>query len=222
MKPLPQQHAAARSSSFGYACHACSRCCHDKHIQTNPYEVARMAAHLGMSTGAFRARWTQDGEGTALSRTAEGACVFLGENGCTIHPARPLVCRLYPLGRHRAGDGTESWKKVVPHPRSLGEFTQDGTIADFLEQQGAQPFIDAADAYVDWVNAAYGFLSGAVEADVPAPDVGDLLDMDSALARYCDGHGLEPPTDIDARKDLHLQILYEELASLGGTIDGKE
>lgn len=221
MKLPTAQHAAARGETFGFTCHACSRCCHHKKIQTNPYEIAVMADHLGMSTSEFRARWTQDGEGTALSQTDEGACVFLGERGCTIHPARPLVCRLYPLGRHRSGEGSESWVRVEPHPQSLGEFTMEGTIADYLAQQGAQPFIEAADAYVDWVNAALGSLAAAAESG-SAGVAEDLLDMDPAIAGYCGEHGIVPPQTLDERRELHLQILYEELAGLEGAGDGRK
>ena len=102
------QHRAAREQTFGYFCHACSRCCQGKVIQVNPYEIARLARHLDVSTGAFQEKWTEGGKGTVLARTEDDACVFLGRGGCTVHGDRPLVCRLYPLGRQYFPDGTES------------------------------------------------------------------------------------------------------------------
>jgi hypothetical protein len=87
-----------RDSAFSYTCHACSRCCHDKIIHLNPYEVARLAENRGVSTTEFLARYTEN-NGTALRRVEDGACVFLTPQGCGVHPDQPLVCRLYPLER---------------------------------------------------------------------------------------------------------------------------
>src|SRR5262245_22789218 len=98
---------ASRSTPFGYVCRRCSRCCSDKQIQINPYEVARLARAKGQSTSEFRAAWTEDGQGTVLREKEDGTCVFLGPRGCEVHRDRPLVCRLYPLGRIVRSDGSE-------------------------------------------------------------------------------------------------------------------
>src|ERR1700752_4896509 len=98
-----------QSQVFGYKCHRCMRCCYDKRIQINPYESARLARNLGQTTTEFRSAWTEDGAGTVLKQTDTGACIFLGNDGCTVHPDRPLVCRLYPLGRRVRADGSESF-----------------------------------------------------------------------------------------------------------------
>ena len=39
-----------------------------------------------------------------------------------------------------------------PHPQSEGEYGADGTVQDFLDQQGAQPFIDAVERYVELIS----------------------------------------------------------------------
>ena len=44
----------------------------------------------------------------------------------------------------------------------------------------------------------------------------DLLDMDAAIARHCAATPETEPTDIEARKELHLKILYQELESTNG------
>lgn len=212
-------HASPRQEAFGYVCRRCLKCCHHKRIQLNPYEVARLARNHGLTTTEFRAAWTEDGGGLVLRQTETGACVFLGSEGCTVHPDRPLVCRLYPLGRHVRADGSESFSHVEPHPQSRGEYTNRGTIADFLEEQGAGPFMDAADRYFFWLCDAQRHL-----ADVGDPDAAnafeegeeiarELLDMDAAVARYCAATGIAEPTGIEARKQLHLTILYQQLES---------
>src|SRR5262245_23039972 len=158
-----QSSTASRSAPFGYVCRRCSRCCQDKQIQVNPYEVARLARAKGQSTSAFRADWTIDGRGTTLRWTEDGACVFLGPHGCEVHGDRPLVCRLYPLGRHVRSDGGEYFTTLEGHPQSAGQFTGDGTIAEYLSAQGAQPFMDAADAYFRWLCVAHERLAGLAD-----------------------------------------------------------
>jgi uncharacterized protein len=208
-----------RREAFGYTCARCLRCCHHKRIQLNPYEVARLARQVGVSTTVFRAEFTQDGAGTALSQTETGACVFLGPEGCTVHPDRPLVCRLYPLGREVVSTGAESYVHLTPHPQSEGTLSQDGTIARYLEEQGAAAFMRAADAYFHWRCRAIGQLQAlktdpeadASDAEVAIASAFRLLDMDVAIAEYCADHGIAPPDDIEARHLLHMQILDRQL-----------
>jgi Fe-S-cluster containining protein len=211
-----------RSESFGYVCHRCLKCCYHKGIQLNPYEVARLARNRGQKTSEFRAAWTVDGAGLHLAQTERGACVFLGSEGCTVHADRPLVCRLYPLGRHLTADGTESFAHVQTHPQSHGEFTQRGTIADFLSAQDAYPFMRAADEYFYWICAVRASMDEACSpstAELSNEDddsARDLLDIDGAIARHCAATAETEPADIEARKELHLKILYQELESNKG------
>jgi Fe-S-cluster containining protein len=205
------QHETARGATFGFTCRACSKCCPHKYIQVNPYEVARLARFLNLSTTAFLERFTEHG-GAILKRNTDDACVFLNGLGCGVHPARPLVCRLYPLGRRVAADGSEEWVKTEPHPESKGEFHSNGTIAGFIAAQGAEPFLAAADAYVAWVRAAGSALEGSEEDPSAAADI--LIDMDAAIAAY--GNGAPEPADIEARTKRHLDILYQ---FLGGQHD---
>ena len=74
-----------RDSAFSYTCHACNRCCHNKAIRVNPYEILRLARYLGLSTTHFIERHTEAG-GTVLRPNENGDCDFLGERGCSVHP----------------------------------------------------------------------------------------------------------------------------------------
>jgi Fe-S-cluster containining protein len=211
------QTSSPRFEPFGYECHRCSHCCYHKGIQVNPYEVARLARKLDQTTTDFRMAWTRESAGTMLKQTDTGACVFLGENGCTVHLDRPLVCRLYPLGRHIGADGAESFSHLEPHPLSAGQVTADGTIAEYVEKQGAEPFIVAADAYFFWLCATSDYLdaqANSAPSDQPVEDEAaatSLLDMDLAIARHCHSTGIVEPDDIDDRMRLHLLILYQHI-----------
>lgn len=210
---MPPSHP--RDEAFGYSCHRCLRCCHHKKIQLNPYEVVRLARNRGLTTGEFRAAWTDAGAGLVLRQTESGACVFLGREGCTVHPDRPLACRLYPLGRHLRADAGEAFFHLEPHPRSRGQFTGAGTIAEFLTSQDAHVFIETFDDYFAWLCAACRRVHEAGDSeDFTAADVEaaiELLDMDAMIARHCAAAELAEPTDVEARRELHLAILYQQL-----------
>jgi Fe-S-cluster containining protein len=222
MVELATGNEQLRQETFGYLCRRCLKCCHYKHIQLNPYEVARLARNRGVSTTQLRRDFTFEQAGTALAQTKDGACVFLGSDGCTVHPDRPLVCRLYPLGRHATWDGKERFSHLAPHPQSAGELTGCGTIAGYLEEQGAEPFMRAADEYTAWLNRALEDAPEAVDylgtksvLALPEDEV-DLLDIDAVIAAHQAATGAAPPDDIEARKQLHLSILYDQLGSQPG------
>jgi hypothetical protein len=118
-------------------------------------------------------------------------------------------------------DGSESFSHLEPHPQSRGEVTGAGSIADFLEAQDAGPFMQAADEYFLWLARA---LEGLGTADTDAANISaegaeearDLLDMDTAIARHGMAAAIPEPADIEARKELHLTILYQQLGNILG------
>jgi Fe-S-cluster containining protein len=213
-----QSSEATRGDAFGYVCNRCSRCCRDKHIPVDPYEIARLARAKGQSVGEFRMTFTVRGQGTALRQKQDGACVFLGPRGCEVHGDRPLVCRIYPLGRHiRAG--SEYFSTLEGHPLSEGDFTGRGTVAGYLEEQGAGPYIRAADGYLEWLCAAYRQFGLGPRGSAALAELGsagsDLLDMDGMIAKHCAATGEVEPENIDDRADLHLKLLYNLIGNMG-------
>lgn len=199
-----EQPAAAMgpATPFSYRCTRCNRCCTGKRIQVNPYEIARLARARGLSTSAARARFTTDG---ALCQDDADRCVFLGEQGCGVHADRPLVCRLFPLGRMVDAGGAAHFVRVDPS-WARGDFGEDGVVADYVASQGAAPFMAAADAYFDWYcRARERLAAGAVDKGEAGQD--DLLDIDSQVAAHCAALGMEEPEDVEARMRLHLAIL---------------
>jgi Fe-S-cluster containining protein len=205
------------STEFGYICRRCSRCCRHQHIQVDPYEVARLARARGECISNFVSAWTIDGQGTALRQNEDGTCVFLGPDGCEVHADRPLVCRLYPLGRHLRSDGFEYYTKLNGHPQSEGQFTEQGTIADYLAAQGAEPYLAAHDGYFKWLCWAQEQLNLTLDSSVSrsegASNGVDLLDMDGTIERHCAASGVPQPQSIDDRLRLHLKILYAAVAA---------
>lgn len=194
------------SEPFGYVCARCNRCCRNKRIQLNPYEAARLARAKDVSAAAFRERFTVDG--LWLNQTETGACVFLGAEGCTVHADRPLVCRLYPLGRHVRDDGRVRFSRLEADAGSAGAYTGGGSVADYLADQAAEPFIQAADDYFFWWSAAAAGLSDGPDGELQADDI---LDLDAAVERRCAAEGRLAPADLETRRRLHLEILTQRL-----------
>lgn len=190
--------------AFSYECNRCKRCCSDKRIRVNPYETYRLSRALGLSTTEFLARHTIE-QGTELARTDDGRCVFLGPDGCTVHADRPLVCRLYPLGRHVKDGEPDRFHHLEPHPESEGTFGDAGTVADYLAAQGAAPFMHAADVYLDVVASLADSLASLDSS--PASTDDDLttawLDVDAVLAR----DGAPTPANADEAMALHRAAL---------------
>ena len=124
-----------RQSPFGFACSRCLGCCRFKKIQLNPYEIARLADNRDMTTTAFIGQYTTGG--TILQTNTEGTCVFLDAEGCAVHPDRPLVCRLYPLGRFVDYLGVETFAQIPLEEGCQGVLHENGTVTQYLEEQGA-------------------------------------------------------------------------------------
>jgi uncharacterized protein len=218
---MPLQHSAndeARAEPFGFVCTRCMGCCYRSVIPADPYEIARLARNIGITTTEVADRFTVDGEGTILKHLDSGACVFLGSGGCSVHADRPLACRLFPLARSMSGDGHEGFERLNWHPLPKGEITNTGTIGTYLESQDAEPFIKAANDYYYWLNDAKDYFEGEQTLSLgaaPDPIAGRaLLDMDLCISHHCASAGMTPPQDIEARTALHIKILYEYLAQL--------
>jgi uncharacterized protein len=194
-----------RGASFSYQCRACSRCCYGRRIQVNPYELARLSRGLGITTTEVIARFTVDG-GTALAIRSDSACTFLGPNGCTVHADRPLVCRLYPLGRAVDVDGNEAFVKLEPHPETEGLYGNDGTVRSYLDSQSVTPYIAAAERYL----AVYTQLtSGGNDRDEgPSSDIDPRAFIDADLAVQTQvGSDCTSVTGVDPLVDAHLAII---------------
>ncbi|HMM39200.1 MAG TPA: YkgJ family cysteine cluster protein [Desulfovibrio sp.] len=224
----------SRHLPFSYRCGRCGRCCADMRIQLNPYEVARLAHGQGLSTTDFLARSTHSG--VWLKAGPDGGCVFLGEAGCAAHPDRPLVCRLYPLGRHRTSRGGERFACLLPRPGSTGAYGPDGTIEDHLAANDATTFLEEADAWLALFSRAWSLfetllgvdpLLAVLASDIRllvldghAPPRSRLLDPDVLANSLCVARGLSPPKTPEEKTRLHREAVDQWLSGMGRTRDG--
>jgi len=126
-----------RESPYSFKCQRCGVCCNNKRIIPSPVERARLAAYLGLAEEAFGQEFCDPLSGE-LRIKPDGDCCFLGPDGCRVHPARPQVCRLFPLGLLRDEEGRESFGIMPLHPDCLGLLGTDGMVEEDLEAQGVE------------------------------------------------------------------------------------
>ena len=148
----------APSDVLPLTCTRSGTCCHGKDIRITPWELARLAQARGISAREFRERDTADA-GTRLRLGTPGwrdlpACSQYDPGmGCTVHAARPLACRLYPLGREVQGGEVRIIHEGSAFPCLDGcpevSTLPRLTVAAYLEGQGAEPFAVARDAYLE-------------------------------------------------------------------------
>jgi Fe-S-cluster containining protein len=210
-------------------CNACNRCCHNKAIRVGPYEALRLSRRLGISTTEFFERFTEAGGTVLQTREDDRGCKFLGPQGCTVHPDRPLACRLYPLARWISPDSDESFGHLEPHPQTAGIYGTRGTVDDFLTAQGLPPYFAMADRYGDLYDRMVAIMEridpdddvdrrAERRAEIDELDAGTLVtswfDVDATVGAYCRERNLAVPTDVDAVVDLHLEAVGAWLDAL--------
>lgn len=99
-------------------CKGCSACCHGmgESIVLDPMDGWRLGNFLGKKTEELLAAGVIElnvADGIVLPNIAmkgeSEQCRFLDEKGrCSVHPARPGICRLFPLGRYYE-EGSDSF-----------------------------------------------------------------------------------------------------------------
>jgi hypothetical protein len=77
-------------------CNGCIECCRSgQGLFLHPEQ--------GDDVDSYRTRAVTGSAGETvflLETTAEGACVYLGERGCTIYERRPVLCRSFDCRKH--------------------------------------------------------------------------------------------------------------------------
>ncbi len=101
-----------------WSCHSCGNCCRE--LVGHLFDADRERIDLQGWAGKLDVPpYVRIGRGWALNKRADGACVFLGENGlCRIHAecgeaAKPLACRIFPFSVREVGEvvaGQKGWQ----------------------------------------------------------------------------------------------------------------
>ncbi len=122
-------------------------------IVLNPYEIALICRESGMSyEDLLDIVETDRAKGFPLVMLPrDPSCHFWSAQGCRIYRARPLACRLYPLGRvfdhghsHIVRPALNICSGLRPSP--------SGTVGDYLASQDVDLHITMADSWIAFVS----------------------------------------------------------------------
>lgn len=85
-----------------FDCRMCGCCCEGKGgIVVSPTDMPRLCAFLSLDEATFLQRYGVMHNGKPKVRTGEdGNCIFFARGrGCTVHEAKPDICRAWPFFR---------------------------------------------------------------------------------------------------------------------------
>ncbi len=99
-------------------------------------DVGRAAAFLGLAPAEFEARYTiRFRHVIRLRKPLDAQCHFLRGGGCSIHPAKPTQCRLYPFWPELV-ESTAEWNAAGEMCPGIGqgELIQIGTACEIADE----------------------------------------------------------------------------------------
>jgi Fe-S-cluster containining protein len=165
----PELLALGPDEPFRFACGpgiACyNQCCQDLNQALTPFDVLELRRYLKLSWQAIQEQHVMlyTGPATGLPvaslRFASRAgrhCPFVTGQGCSVYPARPTSCRLYPVARAIQRSRTDG--RISEHFALLKEPHCHGfekgltqTARQWIESQGARAGLDASDAMLELI-----------------------------------------------------------------------
>ncbi len=98
-------------------------------------DLERAAAFVGMSAAAFERRYVYRTKHLRRLRIPRRKCPFLEEGGCSIHPAKPTQCRLFPFWPELV-ETRGNWRRVGRYCPGIGtgKLVQIGTAMEIASE----------------------------------------------------------------------------------------
>ncbi len=131
---------AATSGTIQFTCQpGCTKCCEvTGYVYFTEADIRNAARFLGVTKAAFEKQYIYRTAHQRRMRKPKGKgaaqpaqCHFLKDGGCSIHPVKPVQCRLFPLWPELVGDRKE-WCKTASFCPGIGkgELIQIGTALE--------------------------------------------------------------------------------------------
>ncbi|MBI9099138.1 MAG: YkgJ family cysteine cluster protein [Spirochaetaceae bacterium] len=178
---MPVTTKLSLTDNLPLTCSRSGTCCHGKMVNLNPWELACLAEAKEMPPRQFRDQYCESGgirlrfDGRPGWKGLPACSLYRPDFGCSAHPGRPLVCRLYPLGRQKQNEEQFYIYQGHEFPCLEGCPEVDGlprmTVADYITGQAVRSFEAAQDEYLEVMqNLADGAFvllleSGLAESD---------------------------------------------------------
>src|SRR4051794_18213833 len=113
----------AMSEGLRFECQpGCTACCEQKgFVYLTEADVERAAGFLGMSARGFEHRYVFRTKNRLRLRVPRDAnCHFLKDGGCSIHPAKPTQCRIFPFWPELV-ESRREWVKTSRYCPGMGQ-----------------------------------------------------------------------------------------------------
>jgi len=100
----------------------CTECCRQKGwVYLTEDDLKRAAGFLGITARAFERKYVYRTTNKMRLRVpAASTCHFLVEGGCSIHPAKPTQCRIFPFWPELV-DSRREWAKTARYCPGMGK-----------------------------------------------------------------------------------------------------
>jgi Fe-S-cluster containining protein len=100
----------------------CTACCEQQgFVYLTEEDIQRVADFLGLSCADFERKHVYRTKNVRRLRTPQiGRCTFLRDGGCSIHPAKPTQCRLFPFWPELV-ESARAWHKTAAWCPGIGK-----------------------------------------------------------------------------------------------------
>lgn len=99
-----------------FKCTECGGCCTgpDGYVFLGKGDIDALKDHFSLSFKDFVKKYTRkvDEKLALIDQNAEGDCIFLKDNQCTVYAARPVQCRTFPWWLHNL-ETPEDWENAA-------------------------------------------------------------------------------------------------------------
>ena len=100
----------------------CTACCEQKgFVYLTEADIPRGAQFLGMTPAAFERKYvyrTKNRRRLRVPRDSQWS--FLRDGGCSIHPAKPTQCRIFPFWPELV-ESRQEWRKTARYCPGMGK-----------------------------------------------------------------------------------------------------
>jgi Fe-S-cluster containining protein len=100
----------------------CTECCRQRgFVYLTEQDLLRAAAFLGITAEAFERKYVyRTRRRLRLRVPREAHCHFLNAEGCSIHPAKPTQCRIFPFWPELV-ESRREWHKAAAYCPGIGK-----------------------------------------------------------------------------------------------------
>lgn len=121
----------------------CTRCCEQEgFVYLTEEDLRRAARYVGLGAAEFERRYVYRTRKRMRFRKPRGRqCPFLLDDGCSIHPAKPTQCRLFPFWPELVSS-RQAWRRTARFCPGIGQgpLIQIGTALETAsEMEHAYP-----------------------------------------------------------------------------------